>query len=168
METQLPSGLSADPAPGFPSLLHEQEAREYHNQTLFGSRKALLSGQHLLNAGFSIVPPQLGMAGGRMSNELGVMAHDSFAAVRSAPVSVRLMPGGHVTLPRTFTKALGIQEGDNVTLRLEGDELRLYSRATAIKRMQNLVARHVPAGVKLTDELIAERRREARREADSA
>ena len=31
-----------------------------------------------------------------------------------------------------------------------------------------LVARHVPAGVKLTDELIAERRREARREAERA
>ena len=85
---------------------------------------------------------------------------DSSEAVRSAPVSARLMPGGHVTLPQTLTKALGIQEGDNVVLRLEGDELRLYSRATAIKRMQNLVARHVPAGVKLTDELIAERRGE--------
>ncbi len=93
---------------------------------------------------------------------------DASEAVRSAPVSVRLMPGSHVTLPRTFTKALGIQEGDNVVLRLEGDELRLYSRATAIKRMQKLVARRVPAGVKLADELIAERRREARREAENA
>ena len=166
--TPPPSGLSADPALGFPSLLHGQEAREYHNQTLFGSKRALLSGRHLLNAGFSIVPPHSVMAGGWMSNELGVMAQDSFEAVRSAPVSVRLMPGGHVTLPRTFTEALGIQEGDNVTLRLEGDELRLYNRATAIKRMQRLVARHVPAGIKLADELIAERRREARREADSA
>ena len=45
---------------------------------------------------------------------------------------------------------------------------RLYSRATAIKRMQKLVARHVPPGVKLADELIAERRREARREAGGA
>ena len=93
---------------------------------------------------------------------------DSSEAVRSAPVSVRLMPGGHVALPPTLTKALGIQEGDNVVLRLEGDELRLYSRDTAIKRMQELVARHVPAGANLVDELIAERRREARREADSA
>ena len=93
---------------------------------------------------------------------------DSSEAVRSAPVSTRLMPGGQVTIPRTFTKALGIQEGDNVVLRLEGDELRLYSRATAIKRMQKLVARHVPPGVKLADELIAERRREARREAGGA
>ena len=93
---------------------------------------------------------------------------DSSEAVRSAPVSTRLMPGDQVTIPRTFTKALGIQEGDNVVLRLEGDELRLYSRATAIKRMQKLVARHVPPGVKLADELIAERRREARREAGGA
>ena len=168
MVTQLPSGLSGDPAHDFQSLLHEQEAREYHNQTLFGPRKALLSGQHLLNAGSSIVPPHPAMAGGWMSNESWVTVQSSFEAVRSAPVSTRLMPGGHVTLPRTFTKALGIQEGDNVTLRLEGDELRLYSRATAIKRMQKLVARHVPAGAKLADELIAERRREARREADSA
>ena len=166
--TQPPSGLSADPASGSQSLLHRQEAREYHNQTLFGSRRTPLSGQHLLNTGFSFVPPHPVMTSGWMSNESGVMAQDSFEAVRSAPVSVRLMPGGHVTLPRTFTKALGIQEGDNVTLRLEGDELRLYSRTTAIKRMQRLVARHVPAGIKLADELIAERRREARREADSA
>ena len=168
MGTQPHSGLSADPVPGFPSLLRGQEAREYHNQTLFESRSALLYGQHPLNAGLSILPPHSVMTGGWMSNELGVMAQGSFEAVRSAPVSTRLMPGSHVALPGTFTKALGIQEGDNVVLRLDGDELRLYSRATAIKRMQKLVARHVPAGVNLADELIAERRREARREADSA
>ena len=166
--TQPSSGLSADPAPGFPSLLHGQEAREYNNQPLFGSDKAPLPKQNLLNAGFSVLPPHPVMAGGWMSNESGVTMQGSFDASRSAPVSTRLMPGGQVTIPRTFTKALGIQEGDNVALRLEGDELRLYSRATAIKRMQKLVARHVPAGVKLADELIAERRREARREADSA
>ncbi len=168
METQPLSSLPANPAHDFRVSMYGQEAREYNNQPLFRSDKAPLPKQNLLNAGFSVLPPHPVMAGGWMSNESGVTAQGSFGAVRSAPVSVRLMPGGHVTLPRTFTKALGIQEGDNVTLRLEGDELRLYSRATAIKRMQKLVARHVPAGVKLADELIAERRREARREADSA
>lgn len=167
--TQPPSGLSADPAHDFQSLMYGREAREYHNQASFRLDKALPSRQNLLNAGFSGVPPHPVMDGDWLpQNEAGVIAQGFFGAGRSTPVSARLMPGGQVTIPQIFTKALGIQEGDNVTLRLEGDELRLYSRATAIKRMQKLVARHVPAGVKLADELIAERRREARREAESA
>lgn len=36
----------------------------------------------------------------------------------------------------------------------------------AIRRVQRLVAQHVPAEVSLVDELLAERRREAAREAD--
>lgn len=36
----------------------------------------------------------------------------------------------------------------------------------AIRRVQRLVAQHVPADVSLVDELLAERRREAAREAD--
>ncbi len=168
MVTQPPSSLLANPAYDFRVSMYGQEVREYNNQPLLGLSKAPLPKQNLLNAGSSVLSSHSVMAGGWMSNESGVTAQGSFGAVRSAPVSTRLMPGGQVTIPRTFTKALGIQEGDNVTLRLEGDELRLYSRATAIKRMQKLVARHVPAGVKLADELIAERRREARREADSA
>ena len=53
-------------------------------------------------------------------------------------------------------------------LELEGDEIRLYSRATAIRQVQELVAQTVPADVSLVDALAAERRRESRGEDDRA
>lgn len=79
-----------------------------------------------------------------------------------------LAPGGQLTIPEPFLAALGIEDGDAVFLELEGDELRLYSRATAIRQVQELVAKHVPPDVSLADALIAERRRESRNEDDHA
>ena len=84
------------------------------------------------------------------------------------PVRVVIENGCRVTVPRRFADAAGMSEGDEAVICLEGDELRLYSRDTAIRRVQQLVARHVPADVSLVDELIAERRREAARAADRA
>jgi len=79
-----------------------------------------------------------------------------------------LAPGGQLTIPEPFLAALGIEDGDAVFLELEGDELRLYSRATAIRQVQELVAKYVPPDVGLVDALIAERRRESRSEDDRA
>jgi AbrB family looped-hinge helix DNA binding protein len=72
--------------------------------------------------------------------------------------------GGRVVIPAAYRRALGVEEGDHVQLHLEGDEVRIVSRAGAIARAQELVAKYVPPGVSLVDELIAERRREAARE----
>lgn len=49
----------------------------------------------------------------------------------------------------------------DAAVRLAGDD-----QEAAIRRVQRLVAQHVPADVSLVDELLAERRREAAREAD--
>ena len=84
------------------------------------------------------------------------------------PVRVVIENGCRVTVPRRFADAAGMSEGDEAVICLEGDELRLYSRDTAIRRVQQLVARHVPADVSLVDELSAERCREAARAADRA
>jgi bifunctional DNA-binding transcriptional regulator/antitoxin component of YhaV-PrlF toxin-antitoxin module len=63
-----------------------------------------------------------------------------------------------------YRRALGIQEGDEVILRLQDGEVRILSPQEAIKRAQDLVARYVAADRSLVDELIAERRRDAERE----
>ena len=84
------------------------------------------------------------------------------------PVRVELAHDGHTTIPRRFTEAVGIAPGDEAVLCVEGDELRLYSRETALRRVQRLVSRYVPADVSLADDLIAERRRQAARETDEA
>ena len=64
-------------------------------------------------------------------------------------------------LPAQYRRALGIQVGDEIVLRLEGDELRLLTRRQAIRDAQDSIGRYVPAERSLVDELIEERRREA-------
>ena len=87
------------------------------------------------------------------------------AAPAGLPVRVVMDAARRVTIPDTLAAAVGISAGDDVLLCQEGDELRLYGQEAAIRRVQRLVAQHVPADVSLVDELLAERRREAAREA---
>lgn len=82
------------------------------------------------------------------------------------PVRATVESGGSVTVPETFLDALGVSEGDSVVLSLEGDEVRIHGPDAAIRRVQRLVARYVPADVSLADELIRERRRAAARESN--
>ncbi len=72
--------------------------------------------------------------------------------------------GGVIRLPAAFLGSLGAGVGDQVQLALDGDIVRVLSRAAAIREAQELVRRHVPEGVSLVDELLAERRAEAARE----
>ena len=70
-------------------------------------------------------------------------------------------PGGRVVIPAAYRQALGIKEGDAVFLRLDGDGLRVVSDDTEVFEVREMLARYVPAGTSLVDELIEERRREA-------
>ncbi len=76
-------------------------------------------------------------------------------------MSVPVGPGGRIVVPAPYRKAMGIREGEDVMLRLVGDEVHMGSRAAEIRRAQELVAMHIPTDVNLVDELIMERRREA-------
>ncbi|HXW27240.1 MAG TPA: AbrB/MazE/SpoVT family DNA-binding domain-containing protein [Xanthobacteraceae bacterium] len=77
---------------------------------------------------------------------------------------VELGAGGRLVIPAPMRAALGMKEGDKVLVRLEGNELRIYTYREAMRRAQELVRSFVPAGVSLVDELIADRRAEAARE----
>jgi AbrB family looped-hinge helix DNA binding protein len=76
-------------------------------------------------------------------------------------IRTRVAEGGRIVLPAQYRRALGIQVGDEIVLRLEGDELRLLTLRQAIRDAQELIGRYVPAERSLVDELIEERRREA-------
>lgn len=82
------------------------------------------------------------------------------------PSQVALSVGedGRIVIPLSYREMLGIKDGGTVVLHLENDVLRLTSKAADIRRAQEIVARYVPEDVKLVEELIAERRREARDE----
>jgi AbrB family looped-hinge helix DNA binding protein len=75
-------------------------------------------------------------------------------------VKTKIGEGGRIVIPAEYRQALGLQVGDEVILRLEGRELRIFTLNQAIKRAQELVSRSIPQERSLTDELIAERRRE--------
>ena len=76
----------------------------------------------------------------------------------------RLNENGRLVIPASFRKALGIDPGDEVILRLEEDGLRITTVRHRIARAQRNARKYVPRGVSLADELIAERRQAAKRE----
>lgn len=75
-------------------------------------------------------------------------------------VKAKLGEGGRIVIPAEYRQALGLQVGDEVILRLEGKELRIFTLNQAIRRAQELVNRYIPKERSLADELIAERRSE--------
>jgi antitoxin PrlF len=76
-------------------------------------------------------------------------------------VKTKLGEGGRIVIPAEYRQALGLQVGDEVILRLEGKELRIFTLNQAIRRAQELVNRYIPQDGSLADELIAERRLES-------
>ncbi len=71
---------------------------------------------------------------------------------------LRVNENGRVVIPASFRKALGINVGDELVLRIEDDELRITTLKRRLERAQSLVRKHVKPGTSLVDELIAERR----------
>jgi AbrB family looped-hinge helix DNA binding protein len=80
-------------------------------------------------------------------------------------IPVKVGPKGRVVVPAPIRRELGIEEGTELLARVEGDGIVLEPRAAALRRLRELFA-HVPRDVSLVDQLIAERREEARREAE--
>ena len=72
---------------------------------------------------------------------------------------------GSVVLPDAVRSAFGLDGAGTVMARLEGDEFKLVSTATAWRRIDRLMVPYKWTGGPLaSDELIAERRAEAERE----
>lgn len=81
-------------------------------------------------------------------------------------VRVRLNENGRIVIPAAFRKALGIELGDELLLRLGEDGVLLTTIKLRVAMAQRLVRKYVKPGESLVDDLIAERRTEARRESD--
>lgn len=77
---------------------------------------------------------------------------------------LKVNENGRVVIPAEFRRTLGINSGDELIARVEDDELRITTVKARIARAQRLVRQYIKPGRSLADELIAERRREVRRE----
>ena len=76
----------------------------------------------------------------------------------------KIAEGGRVILPAAFRKSLNLAKGDTVLIELDGDELRIRPARSALRRLQEKLRDYAPKEGRVSDELIAERRREAERE----
>ncbi len=81
-----------------------------------------------------------------------------------AETRMRINENGRIVIPASYRKALGVDVGDEIILRMEDDELRITTMKRKIERAQRIARKYVKPGVLLSDELIAERREEAKRE----
>jgi len=79
-------------------------------------------------------------------------------------IRTRVSQNGRIVIPAAFREALGINEGDEVVLRLDDKELRITTKQLRIRRAQERARRYLKPGTSLAKELIAERREEAKRE----
>lgn len=75
----------------------------------------------------------------------------------------RIGKAGRLVIPVELRRALALEPGAEVVLTVDEAGLHLRSRRQALAHAQALVRRHVPAKRNLARELIAERRREAKR-----
>lgn len=92
------------------------------------------------------------------------MAEEQAPYVVERLAKLRVGPDGRVVIPAPFRQLMGLRPDSVVLARMEGDELRLFTPDSALRRIQDEVAALVPPGVSLVDDLIAERRAEADRE----
>lgn len=81
-------------------------------------------------------------------------------------ISVKMSENGRVLIPAEIRRQLGLVPGEPIRLTVEGQELRLMTRRAQIRAAQESAARYLQPGVRLDEELIAERREEARRETE--
>lgn len=82
----------------------------------------------------------------------------------ASTLRTKVTEGGRIVIPAAVRKELGLAPGDEVLLQVEGGELRVFSQAHALRRLQERLREVAPRDASLVDELIAERRQETLRE----
>jgi len=75
-------------------------------------------------------------------------------------ITTQIARGGRLVVPAKMRKALQLETGDEVVLRLERGTLRLIPLRQVIKIAQEAVRKYAPKDVSLVDELIQARRAE--------
>jgi AbrB family looped-hinge helix DNA binding protein len=81
----------------------------------------------------------------------------------ASPLPVRLGPQGRLVVPVELRRELGLKDGTELAIRSDGRRLILEPRSEVLRRLRRRFAQ-LPDDVSLADELVAERRIEARRE----
>jgi AbrB family looped-hinge helix DNA binding protein len=79
-------------------------------------------------------------------------------------LKARINEDGRVLIPAAMRKALNLRAGQTVILHAEADGIRLTTTQRALRQAQQALRRYVREGTPLVEDLLAERRRETKRE----
>jgi AbrB family looped-hinge helix DNA binding protein len=79
-------------------------------------------------------------------------------------VKARLNENGRIVIPAAMRKQMGLKTGDAVLMTLEDGVLRIESHRARIRKIQEEFKQFARPGVLVSDELVADRREEARQE----
>ncbi len=91
------------------------------------------------------------------------MQNMSTAVIRA---KIAMSANGRIVIPAPIRKALGIKPGEMLAMDVQDGVLRIESFDRQLERIQDEIIGLVGRERSLADELIAERREEARRELD--
>lgn len=69
-------------------------------------------------------------------------------------------PAGRVVIPAQIRDVLGLEEGMELVFTVEGDEIRVTTMPTHLRRLQARMRELIPQAVSVVDEFIADRRAE--------
>jgi AbrB family looped-hinge helix DNA binding protein len=86
------------------------------------------------------------------------------AMIPAIHATVRVDQGGRIVIPAALRRRMKLRTGSKLVLTSEGDQATLMPLEASIRHAQELVARYIKPGTLLSQELMAERRREAARE----
>lgn len=103
---------------------------------------------------------------GGFAEEPASFDHDADDLSSVSFTRLKLDSAGRVVIPAEMRAAMMVKPGDSVTAQVVEGELRIVSRAWVMRRIRQEAEKFKAAnpGVSLVDELIADRREEARRE----
>jgi AbrB family looped-hinge helix DNA binding protein len=76
----------------------------------------------------------------------------------------RIGEKGRLVIPAEIREAMGIKTGDSVDVSFDNYEIRVSTIRSRIRRAQERARQIIRPGVSLSEELMAERREEARKE----
>ena len=79
-------------------------------------------------------------------------------------IKTQISKSGRIIVPVKLRRALEIQAGDEIVMRLENGSIRLIPLRQAVSLAQKTVRQYAPDGISLVDALIQARREDAARE----
>ena len=75
--------------------------------------------------------------------------------------TLRVADGGRIVIPAEVRERLGLEVGSDLVMTVEDDHATLMGAKAARRKARRRVRRYIPADASLSEELMAERKKEA-------